>query len=127
MPGTMRYSRWPERHGFSIGGRGPSYVLCVVKGSAADKQGLRRGDHIIELDNVKVTHMAASALENFANSRRNAQPFIKVVNNLQHVELVATRAHKCGLTLQYSQRDGFTVDHVTPRGPASKAGLKHGV
>lgn len=122
-----RHLPWPERHGFTIGGSGPSYVLHVTKGSAADKQGLKIGDQIIELDNHNVKQMAASALESFAKHLSNKLPTVKVVNEVQHVELFATRLHSYGLTLQYSQRNGFLIDTTHPRGPAFKSGLRQGM
>lgn len=121
-----RYMKWPERHGFSIGGFGPSYVLKITKGSAAERQGLKLGDQIVELDNNNVCNMAAPALENFAKHINSAMPTIKVVNDVQHIELFATRIHRYGLTVEYSQRNGFLVDNVIQGGPAEKAGLYKG-
>lgn len=121
------YVQWPERHGFSIGGFGPSYVLNVVKGSAADKQGLRIGDQIIELDNKKVGHLGAIELERFAKHNiGNRTPTIKVANEIQYVELIAVRLLQYGLTLQYTQRNGFSIDTIHQKGPAFKAGLRQG-
>ncbi|XP_067936852.1 delphilin-like [Watersipora subatra] len=121
-----QYMQWPEKHGFSIGGMGPSYVLKVVKGSAADKQGLKVGDQILELDNHKVGTTSAPALETFAKRLNHRMPIIKVTNEIQYVKLTATRLHRFGLMLQYSQRNGFLVDSIQHRGPADRAGLKQG-
>lgn len=120
------FLQWPERHGFSIGGLGPSYVLSVIKGSSADKQGLKVGDQIIELDGRKVSKMAAPALESYAKHLQNKIPTVKVVNEVQYVELIASRPYRYGLTLQYSQRNGFIVDTVHYKGPAYRAGLRQG-
>ena len=123
---SQLYVPWPQRHGFCIGGHGPAYVLHVTRGSAADKQGLRRGDQILELDNHKVSQMSAHALENFAKHLNTNVPTIKVVNDVQHVELYATRLYRFGFTLQYSQKHGFLIDSIQSRGPAYKAGLRKG-
>ena len=121
-----RSNKWPERHGFSIGGRGPSYVLAVVKGSAADKQGLKPGDQIIELNGNNVSEFAAPALETLAKHTIGVMPKIKVVNDVQHLELQATRLHSYGLGLVYSDRHGYLVESVVSKGPADKAGLQKG-
>jgi len=123
---VSRYALWPERHGFTIGGKGPCYVLRVIRGSAADKQGLQRGDQIVELDNHNVSEMAAPALESFAKHMTKALPTIKVVNEVQHIELFASRLFRYGFGLQYSERHGFLVDTLEQRGPAYKAGLREG-
>lgn len=124
---SQLYVPWPQRHGFCIGGHGPSYVLHVTRGSAADKQGLKRGDQILELDNNKVGQMAAPALESFAKHLNNSVPTVKVINDVQHLELFATRLYKYGFSLQYSQRHGFLIDSIQTRGPAYKAGLRKGM
>lgn len=127
--GKERYNRalkWPEKHGFSIGGYGPSYVLKVVRGSAADKQDLKIGDQIIELDMHRVGQMAAPALESFAKHIHTLSPIIKVVNDVQRIQLSATRLHGFGFSLQYSQRHGCLVENVEDGSPAYGAGLRKG-
>lgn len=121
-----RNSKWPERHGFSIGGHGPSYVLSVAKGSAADKQGLKLGDQIIEMNGTNVREFAAPALETFAKHTIISMPKIKVINDVQHLELHATRLHSYGFSLAYSDRHGYIIDNVVSKSPADKAGLQKG-
>lgn len=122
-----RVLKWPERHGFSIGGYGPyCYILKIVHGSPADKQGLKLGDQIIEINGHNTHRMAAPALEKFTKLLDLSKISVKVTNKVQCIELIAHRLHGFGLSLQYSQRHGCLVEDVNPRGPANGAGLRSG-
>lgn len=40
---------WPEEYGFSIHGKGPTYIVKVVSGTVAANSGLQPGDQILQV------------------------------------------------------------------------------
>nr|XP_047922456.1 delphilin [Anser cygnoides] len=85
MPATNQ--GWPEAFGFSIGGRGPCYVLWVEEGSSAAAAGLRPGDEVLELEGQPVASLGRPALLALARRCVAVPPSIGVLSRLQRADL----------------------------------------
>uniref|UniRef100_A0A8B9E8K6 Grid2 interacting protein n=1 Tax=Anser cygnoides TaxID=8845 RepID=A0A8B9E8K6_ANSCY len=112
MPATNQ--GWPEAFGFSIGGRGPCYVLWVEEGSSAAAAGLRPGDEVLELEGQPVASLGRPALLALARRCVAVPPSIGVLCPAAAAALVAScsgRALRLGLLRP--QRDlGPSADAV---------------
>nr|XP_038043004.1 LOW QUALITY PROTEIN: delphilin [Anas platyrhynchos] len=122
MPATNE--GWPEAFGFSIGGRGPCYVLWVEEGSSAAAAGLRPGDEVLELEGQPVASLGRPALLALARRCAAVPPSIGVLSRLQRADLPpGTRGP---LRLQLAGGSPPRVASVAPGSPAAACGIAPG-
>lgn len=122
MPATNE--GWPEAFGFSIGGRGPCYVLWVEEGSSAAAAGLRPGDEVLELEGQPVTSLGRPALLALARRCAAVPPSIGVLSRLQRADLPPGPRGRFGFQLAGGSPP--RVASVAPGSPAAACGIAPG-
>lgn len=122
MPATNE--GWPEAFGFSIGGRGPCYVLWVEEGSSAAAAGLRPGDEVLELEGQPVASLGRPALLALARRCAAVPPSIGVLSRLQRADLPPGPRGCFGLQLAGGSPP--RVASVAPGSPAAACGIAPG-
>uniref|UniRef100_A0A8B9BTZ7 Grid2 interacting protein n=1 Tax=Anser brachyrhynchus TaxID=132585 RepID=A0A8B9BTZ7_9AVES len=114
MPATNQ--GWPEAFGFSIGGRGPCYILWVEEGSSAAAAGLRPGDEVLELEGQPVASLGRPALLALARRCIAVPPSIGVLSRLQRADLPPGPRGRFGFQLA-----GGSPPRVRDLGPSADA------
>ncbi|XP_038043004.2 delphilin isoform X1 [Anas platyrhynchos] len=122
MPATNE--GWPEAFGFSIGGRGPCYVLWVEEGSSAAAAGLRPGDEVLELEGQPVASLGRPALLALARRCAAVPPSIGVLSRLQRADLPPGPRGRFGFQLAGGSPP--RVASVAPGSPAAACGIAPG-
>lgn len=122
MPATNQ--GWPEAFGFSIGGRGPCYVLWVEEGSSAAAAGLRPGDEVLELEGQPVASLGRPALLALARRCVAVPPSIGVLSRLQRADLPPGPRGRFGFQLAGGSPP--RVASVAPGSPAAACGIAPG-
>lgn len=115
---------WPEAFGFSIGGRGPCYVLWVEEGSSAAAAGLRPGDEVLELEGQPVASLGRPALLALARRCTAVPPSIGVLSRLQRADLPPGPRGRFGFQLAGGSPP--RVASVAPGSPAAACGIAPG-